>query len=255
MRQFIKKAVLFVALNAAIGVSMGAPQTYNFSADALIDVSPAPAGLVGLFDSSSIVSGTFAFDSGADFVGTAGPFSIYGPFNPLASFNPSFTSLAGSVDGRGFSDVQGITLLANDSFDDPATLMNDVDFLSLNADPGFGSSATPRNIVGFTIGDYTLLNVRMFWVEGQQTPELIDDFLSPSVVPGDPPPLPGTLPSFHGVLALDFIETATGDSAGAVLFNNLSVAAAVPEPETYAMLLAGLGLMGIVARRRKKLIN
>ncbi len=28
--------------------------------------------------------------------------------------------------------------------------------------------------------------------------------------------------------------------------------AAIPEPETYAMLLAGLGLMGFVARRRKK---
>jgi len=26
---------------------------------------------------------------------------------------------------------------------------------------------------------------------------------------------------------------------------------AVPEPETYAMLLAGLGLMGTIARRRK----
>jgi hypothetical protein len=28
--------------------------------------------------------------------------------------------------------------------------------------------------------------------------------------------------------------------------------APIPEPETYAMLLAGLGLMGFVARRRKK---
>ena len=28
--------------------------------------------------------------------------------------------------------------------------------------------------------------------------------------------------------------------------------AAVPEPETYAMMLAGLGLMGFVARRRKE---
>jgi hypothetical protein len=27
---------------------------------------------------------------------------------------------------------------------------------------------------------------------------------------------------------------------------------AVPEPETYAMLLAGLGLMGVVARRRQQ---
>jgi hypothetical protein len=30
-----------------------------------------------------------------------------------------------------------------------------------------------------------------------------------------------------------------------------SFAAAVPEPETYAMLLAGLGLMGAVARRKR----
>lgn len=30
------------------------------------------------------------------------------------------------------------------------------------------------------------------------------------------------------------------------------ITAAVPEPETYAMLLAGLGLMGVVARRRKQ---
>jgi len=33
--------------------------------------------------------------------------------------------------------------------------------------------------------------------------------------------------------------------------NAVSAIAAVPEPETYAMLLAGLGLMGFVARRRK----
>jgi hypothetical protein len=32
----------------------------------------------------------------------------------------------------------------------------------------------------------------------------------------------------------------------------LQAAPAVPEPETYAMLLAGLGLMGFVARRRKQ---
>lgn len=33
---------------------------------------------------------------------------------------------------------------------------------------------------------------------------------------------------------------------------SVTVAAAVPEPETYAMLLAGLGLMGGIARRRKQ---
>lgn len=34
--------------------------------------------------------------------------------------------------------------------------------------------------------------------------------------------------------------------------NAVGFAAAVPEPETYAMLLAGLGLMGTIARRRNK---
>lgn len=41
-------------------------------------------------------------------------------------------------------------------------------------------------------------------------------------------------------------------SAGLAL-DNVSVTAAVPEPETYAMLIAGLGLLGFAARRRKQL--
>lgn len=41
-----------------------------------------------------------------------------------------------------------------------------------------------------------------------------------------------------------------GDNQGALL-DNVSIAA-VPEPETYAMLLAGLGALGFVARRRRQ---
>lgn len=39
-------------------------------------------------------------------------------------------------------------------------------------------------------------------------------------------------------------------SGDGVVLDNLTFTAAVPEPESYAMLLAGLGLMGVVARRR-----
>ena len=35
------------------------------------------------------------------------------------------------------------------------------------------------------------------------------------------------------------------------ILDNVSIAQAVPEPETYALMLAGLGLVGFVARRRK----
>lgn len=34
--------------------------------------------------------------------------------------------------------------------------------------------------------------------------------------------------------------------------DNVTLTAAVPEPETYALMLAGLGLMGAIARRRNK---
>lgn len=42
--------------------------------------------------------------------------------------------------------------------------------------------------------------------------------------------------------------TLSGDG---VVFDNLTMTAAVPEPEQYAMLLAGLCLMGSIARRRR----
>lgn len=42
-----------------------------------------------------------------------------------------------------------------------------------------------------------------------------------------------------------------GGTMKGTLLNTQTITAAVPEPETYAMLMAGLGLMGFIARRRK----
>lgn len=58
-----------------------------------------------------------------------------------------------------------------------------------------------------------------------------------------------------GLNTLDFTVTNWAQTSGnptglRVEFTSSSVAA-VPEPETYAMLLAGLGLVGFMARRRK----
>jgi hypothetical protein len=48
-------------------------------------------------------------------------------------------------------------------------------------------------------------------------------------------------------LKLFYFDSNNGDNSGSVLAS----VTAVPEPETYALLLAGLGVMGVVARRRK----
>ena len=59
-----------------------------------------------------------------------------------------------------------------------------------------------------------------------------------------------------GMNKLDFVVTNWAQNGGnpsglRVEFASSDVAAAVPEPETYAMLLAGIALLGVVARRRK----
>ena len=53
-----------------------------------------------------------------------------------------------------------------------------------------------------------------------------------------------------GLDKLSFLAVGNSDSYGGSI-DMVSLTAAVPEPETYAMLLAGLGLMGTVARRRR----
>lgn len=60
-------------------------------------------------------------------------------------------------------------------------------------------------------------------------------------------------PSTSGVYTLSFAN-AGGDNVGALLDNVavINELSAVPEPETFAMLLAGLGLMGAVVRRKSK---
>lgn len=54
-----------------------------------------------------------------------------------------------------------------------------------------------------------------------------------------------------GLDQLKFQATGTSDSYGGSL-DAISITTPVPEPEIYAMMVAGLGLMGFVARRRKK---
>ena len=57
-----------------------------------------------------------------------------------------------------------------------------------------------------------------------------------------------------GLATLSFASAAKAgtplDKFSGAVIDNVSVMSAVPEPETYAMLLAGLGLMGFLRRRK-----
>jgi hypothetical protein len=48
-------------------------------------------------------------------------------------------------------------------------------------------------------------------------------------------------------LKLFYFDSNYGDNSGSVM----ATVTAVPEPETFALLLAGLGLIGTIVRRRK----
>jgi len=62
-----------------------------------------------------------------------------------------------------------------------------------------------------------------------------------------------TLPLAAGTYAFDVTGTISGLAAGqpASYVGNLQTVGAVPEPETYALLAGGLGMVGFMARRRK----
>lgn len=244
-----KSTLLAVALFAGQNAAVAAPVEYTFTTNSTITGN----GPVSAFAAGSFVAGTFTYDAAALAVvpepRTDGATSYRG-FTPqsVTGFVSSFTALSGSVAGFSFSDVSGSTVVGNSVIPIGSGATTPIDFLTLVADPGAGSTS-PSNLTGFSTGGFTLMSVRMLWFEGQTVPELVPDFLNDNS-------LPTTLPAFHGRLALDFAPA--GDLSGQrtfVFFDGLSVSpvSPVPEPETYAMLLAGLGLLGFEARRRKKL--
>jgi len=60
--------------------------------------------------------------------------------------------------------------------------------------------------------------------------------------------------SFSITIGNDFVPTVPGATGKAWALGSVAISP-VPEPETYAMLLAGLGLIGAVARRRQKALR
>ncbi len=221
----------YLALVAVLMSSMAAnavPITYSFS------TGSTPFGdttLVPYFSGSS-VTGTFVYDSDT-------PATTIIPSGPVAGstlYLNSTANLVGSVGLRSFSDPIGRTIVGNNKF------QGSLDFLNLIADPNINSGAPDSafGLDGFDVGLFTLINVRMFWIQGQLG---IADFLSNQ-------DLPNPLPDFQGRLALDFTLTDNPGQEFFVFFDGFRVEQ-VPEPGTLALLGIGLFGMGLTRRRKK----
>jgi hypothetical protein len=105
----------------------------------------------------------------------------------------------------------------------------------VSVDHGLNASGcTSGNTMGacFTSSPaFALSNDMVFTIDFVAAPNTTLDFSSPH-------------------LKVEFLSSLTGRKVGSLLSMNLPVQA-VPEPETYALLLAGLGAIGFMARRRR----
>lgn len=123
------------------------------------------------------------------------------------------------------------------------------------SDP-FGSSAGPSAIIGsdFSFSDLAVeAGMTYMWEVGVQTTGgmsltgvtfngmALTDVVGPKYTHG--------FGMFTGPDMLVHVDGATGQAGS--FSGTLTVTQVVPEPGTYAMLLAGLGAVGFVARRRK----
>jgi hypothetical protein len=217
---------------------------------------PIAAALVGLFAGSALADTTFSVSGtaldGREQSATA-TFSFGGTFESLSL---TLTNTAASVGG--ISQVfDGLAMVLT------GTALSALSLTSL-ADPngtwncdstGCTASATPVSLLTsgwqFNSGTGLLAAGNGTW----KPYGIVND----SVVNTDGIKNAQHNPYLDGPVTFNFAiananHNALGVTGATFYFGTAGehITTAIPEPETYAMLLAGLGLMGFVARRRQK---
>jgi len=124
---------------------------------------------------------------------------------------------------------------------------NDIFTFSLPANGGSGYSVINFPVPGFF---NTLLATASLMSNPDGIPFNADDMFLTSTVSASNKLSMTWGPSAAGNFYLNVTGITNGSVGG--LYNGAITVTAVPEPESYAMLLAGLGVMGAIAIRRNK---
>jgi hypothetical protein len=158
-------------------------------------------------------SGTYATTTDLGNVNVGIPTSFSGSVLPAGAFNDIFSFVLPSNNGSGY-DIQNfpISITGTGNFN---TLLSSVSLFS-NADGILFNSD--------------------------------DTFLQSFAVPGGSTASFTWEPSIGGNMYLSVAGVANGSLGGA--YNGTISVSAVPEPETYAMLMAGLAIIGAIVRRK-----
>ena len=193
-------------------------------------------------DLVTIANGTWGTTNGGEFAisyATGSFVSFCLETNESLSYGPSYTATLNSVAIKG-----GTGVAANAGFGDVAGTAGVSDPLS-NATAWLFSNYLMGTLGGQGADDASANKAQQaIWFLESETGGVANSWSTDAIAAVN---LGWTNPSgAQHVYVLNLT-----DAAGNIYQDQLYVAA-IPEPETYAMLLAGLGLMGFVARRRQR---
>ncbi|MGO9446680.1 MAG: PEP-CTERM sorting domain-containing protein [Thiobacillaceae bacterium] len=153
-----------------------------------------------------------------------------------------------------YATTQGEANLQLQYTTDGTTWLNAAINIGANSTLGLAAltnSTSPNTVTGSYISDNLLTNgskAGQDWFQG------LTATISDSAAANDPNFGIRLVNASTGADDVSTQGTALNNSSGNWRFDNVMISgvAAVPEPETYAMMLSGLGLVGFIARRRKK---
>ena len=231
----LRKALLAAAAAASLGAgsahaAVGDTATWLFNIPATGNSS-----IVGLFDLAATLVGTETA-SGVSFVLTPNPLSTGISDWPYRTFVEKLSIAYGGPTGGGLPSLQN---------GNPALTMdmkvNDGTPPQLQMDAGYKTS---YNVLNFDWGSHNFLgNETATWQLNGAGVDLAD-FLLPVSGTANNKPSP-----IFGVISLTAYDLATGHKANPTPSN--WVAMQVPEPGSAALLMAGLGVLGFIGRRRR----